>query len=80
VITWSNRDKDIVHALLDNCHLLFFVAMYVMDNLLKVLLDKFSEDKEAYSHLDPEQLDGKGDCLFHLVAKMKYSSHVLKVT
>ena len=54
--------------------------MYVIDNLLKVLLDKFSEDKEANSHLDPEQLDGKGDCLFHLVAKMKYSSHVLKVT
>jgi len=48
-------------------------------SLLEHLLDEFDGDKGINSHLDPEAPDANGDCLFHLVARAKYSSHVLKV-
>ncbi|XP_052783611.1 TPR and ankyrin repeat-containing protein 1-like [Mya arenaria] len=49
-------------------------------SMLEFLLDQYEESHEKYPHLDPEQSDKNGDCLFHLVARAKYNSHVLKVT
>ncbi|XP_021340034.1 uncharacterized protein LOC110441249 isoform X2 [Mizuhopecten yessoensis] len=48
--------------------------------ILNILLDKFKSDPEKFALLDPNQQDANGDCLFHLVAKMKYNSTTQKAT
>ncbi|XP_021354477.1 TPR and ankyrin repeat-containing protein 1-like [Mizuhopecten yessoensis] len=49
-------------------------------NIFKILVDKFLSDPETFAYLDPNQQDVNGDCLFHLVAKMKYNSTTQKAT
>ncbi|XP_045164107.2 TPR and ankyrin repeat-containing protein 1-like [Mercenaria mercenaria] len=48
--------------------------------ILELLLNQFENSPDTHSHLDPEQWDKNGDCLFHLIAKAKFSSYVLKLT
>lgn len=48
--------------------------------LLELLLDQYKNDQEKHPHLDPEQLDKNGDCIFHLIAKAKFTSYILKLT
>ncbi|KAH3807160.1 hypothetical protein DPMN_135493, partial [Dreissena polymorpha] len=48
--------------------------------ILEHLLTQYDSKREENGHLDPEQLDKNGDCLFHLVAKVKSSSQAVKVT
>ncbi|WAR27596.1 TRNK1-like protein [Mya arenaria] len=38
-------------------------------SMLEFLLDQYEESHEKYPHLDPEQSDKNGDCLFHLVTE-----------
>lgn len=49
-------------------------------NVLKYALDKFEEDPEKFSYLDPNQVDHHGNNLFHLIAKAKYNNMVLSAT
>ncbi|XP_052214395.1 TPR and ankyrin repeat-containing protein 1-like isoform X2 [Dreissena polymorpha] len=48
--------------------------------ILEHLLTQYASKREGNEHLDPEQQDKNGDCLFHLVAKAKNSSQAVKVT
>ncbi|XP_052214816.1 TPR and ankyrin repeat-containing protein 1-like isoform X2 [Dreissena polymorpha] len=48
--------------------------------ILEHLLTQYDSNREENGHLDPEQLDQNGDCLFHLVAKAKNISQAVKVT
>lgn len=45
-----------------------------------MLLDRYFKDPSLNEHLHPEQLDVNGDCIFHHIAKAKFSSQVLKLT
>ena len=49
-------------------------------NVLKYALERYDEDQQSFSHLDPNQVDRNGDSLFHLVAKAKYNNMVLSAT
>ena len=49
-------------------------------HVLKYAFNKFDEDPEKFSHLDPRQVDHHGNSLFHLVAKAKYNNMVLSAT
>lgn len=53
---------------------------YTAPVLLEFLLSQFDSSHDACPHLDPEQLDKNGDCLFHLIARAKFSTYVLKLT
>ena len=57
-----------------------FSAYHEKVNVLKFALEKFDEDPQTFSHLDPNQVDQNGDTLFHLVAKTKYTSTALSAT
>ncbi|KAL4228783.1 TPR and ankyrin repeat-containing protein 1 [Mactra antiquata] len=50
------------------------------NHLLEILLDKYFKDPDSNHHLDPEQLDACGDCIFHRIAKCKFNTQVLKLT
>ena len=60
--------------------MILFSGYHERLNVLKYTLEKFDEDQQKFSHLDPNQVDRAGDSLFHLVAKAKYNNMVLSAT
>ena len=64
----------------DRGHMILFSGYHERLNVLKYTLEKFDEDQQKFSHLDPNQVDRAGDSLFHLVAKAKYNNMVLSAT
>ncbi|KAL3888629.1 hypothetical protein ACJMK2_000994 [Sinanodonta woodiana] len=46
--------------------------------LFEMLLERFDSDPKKFAYLDPSRVNASGDCLYHLLAKCKFSNTALK--